>query len=92
MMPLWFDMLRTPMAAPETKGLRRKRHLWQFLCVALAVSIFCLQPLRAAFGPSVGLLCAGLLLAVLVCGIRYFRAKNAADDAWIVGRRGEGEP
>lgn len=91
-MPLWLDFLRTPMAAPETKALRRRRYLWQFLCVALAVSIFCLRPLRAAFGPTVSLLCGALILAVLACGFRYFRAKNTADDAWLVGRRGEGEP
>lgn len=92
MMPLWLDLLRTPMAAPETRELRRRRYLWQFLCVTLAVSIFCLRPLRATFGPIVGLLCAALLLAVLVCGIRYFRRKNAADDAWLAERDGQGEP
>ena len=91
-MPIWLDMLRTPMAAPETRMLRRKRHLWQFLCIALAASILCLQPLRALVGNAAGLVCAVLLLAALLCGIRYFRAKNAADDAWLAGRPGEVEP
>ncbi|RIA46271.1 hypothetical protein DFR49_0807 [Hephaestia caeni] len=91
-MPLWLDMLRTPMAAPETRMLRRSRHLWQLLCVSLAISILCLRPLRALAGPSAGVLCAALLFAVLVSGFRYFRAKNAADDAWLAGRGREGEP
>lgn len=91
MMPLWLDLLRTPMAAPETKALRRSRHIWQFLCIALAVSIFVLRSLRALVGPGAALLCAALLLAVALWGIRYFRAKNAADDAWLGGQREEGE-
>lgn len=92
MMRWWLDMLRTPMAAPETQALRRSRHLWQFLCIALAASILCLRPLRAHVGAGAGLVCATLLLAAIVCGLRYFRAKNAADDAWLVERAGEGEP
>lgn len=91
-MPLWLDMLRTPMAAPETRMLRRKRHLWQLLCIALAASILCLPSLRALAGRGAGLVCAALLLAVIVCGLRYFSAKNAADDAWLAGHREEGEP
>ena len=91
-MPLWLDMLRTPMAAPETRMLRRRRHLWQLLCIALAASILCLRPLRTLAGNTAGLVCAVLLLAALLCGIRYFRAKSAADDAWLAGRHGEVEP
>ncbi len=91
-MSLWLDMLRTPMAAPETRTLQRQRHLWQLLCIALAVSILCLQPLRAFAGNAAGLVCAVLLLAVLFCGIRYFRAKSIADDAWLSDRHEEVEP
>src|SRR3546814_14217306 len=39
MMPLWLDMLRTPMAAPETIRLRVMRLAWLSLCVALAGSV-----------------------------------------------------
>src|SRR3546814_11714535 len=35
-MPLWLDMLRTPMAAPETIRLRVIRLAWLSLCVSLA--------------------------------------------------------
>src|SRR3546814_11329111 len=34
MMPLWLDMLRTPMAAPETIRLRVMRRAWLSPCVA----------------------------------------------------------
>ena len=44
-MPLWLDMLRTPMAAPETRDLRRLRRIWQVLCLLLAASVAGLQPL-----------------------------------------------
>ena len=38
-MPLWLDMLRTPMAAPETRDLRRLRRIWQVLCLLLAATV-----------------------------------------------------
>lgn len=91
MMPLWLDMLRTPMAAPETRGLRRRRRLWQFLCIALAISVFFVGPLRARFGPGAGLVCGVLLWTAVLSGICYFRKKNAADNAWLARRSEEGE-
>lgn len=87
----WLDMLRTPLAAPETKALRRRRHFWQFLCVALALSILLLQLLRAIIGPAASVICAALICAVTLFGFTYFRAKNAADVAWLAQQTGEDE-
>jgi len=90
-MPAWLDMLRTPLAAPETRGLRRRRYLWQFLCFALATSILLLPFLRAIIGRVAPIACAVLICAAVVVGILYFREKNAADDAWLARKDGEGE-
>ena len=38
-MPLWLDLLKTPMAAPETAELRGMRRTFQILCVASAVGV-----------------------------------------------------
>lgn len=91
-MPAWLDMLSTPLAAPETRSLRRRRHLWQALCFALAASILLLPFLRAIGGRTAPIACAVLICAAVIVGILYFRAKNAADDAWLARKDGEGEP
>src|SRR3546814_5996152 len=52
MMPLWLDMLRTPMAAPETIRLRVMRLAWLSLCVGLAGSGILLEPLQAHLGKA----------------------------------------
>ncbi len=75
-MPLWLDMLRTPMAAPETRMLRRSRHLWQLLCVSLAISILCLRPLRALAGPSAGVLVRGLAVCRACLGLPLFSGEE----------------
>lgn len=51
---MWLDMLRTPMAAPETPGLKAMRLsiLWSALALALAVPA--IRPLHALFGPGQG--------------------------------------
>ena len=38
-MPLWLDLLCTPMAAPETRPLRRLRLAWQALCLTSAAVV-----------------------------------------------------
>lgn len=78
-MPLWLDMLRTPMAAPETAGLRRLRFIWQILCLALAASIAALGPLRAMLGRLAPCIIAVLLLATLLATFIYLRRKHRAD-------------
>src|SRR3546814_16325681 len=65
MMPLWLDMLRTPMAAPETIRLRVMRLAWLSLCVALAGSVILLEPLQAHLGTAAPCMIALLLGAAL---------------------------
>lgn len=73
--------LKTPMAAPETRGLRRLRRLWMALCWSLALAVLLLPVLKALMGQWAAL--PALLLAVVtpLHGLVYFRAKARADDA-----------
>ena len=47
---MWLDMLRTPMAAPETPALKAMRRAILWSAIALAIAICALQPLRAVLG------------------------------------------
>src|SRR3546814_12258295 len=76
MMPLWLDMLRTPMAAPETIRLRVMRLAWLSLCVALAGSVILLEPLQAHLGKAAPCMIALLLGAAFNITIVYLRAKQ----------------
>ncbi|WP_176593136.1 hypothetical protein [Sphingobium sp. EM0848] len=89
-MPLWLDMLRTPMAAPETRFLGWMRHVWQGLCLALAAATLLFAPMRALVGPVAPGLAAGLLLLTTVHTFIYFRVKGRADNAHLEAV-GEGE-
>lgn len=75
------QFLLTPIAPPETTGLKRLRRTWVLLCACLAVA----APLNAAsvalFGPLGALPALLLLLAAPVIGIVYFRAKARSEDA-----------
>lgn len=82
-MPLWLDLLRTPMAAPETAALRRLRLTWQALCVASALVVGLFTPLRHAIGRVAPMLAAILLLATTVCTAIYFVRKQRADRAFL---------
>jgi len=88
-MPLWFDMLRMPMAAPETVGLRRLRRLWQLLCLSLAASIAGVGSLRAVIGRVAPCMVAVLLLLTLLTTLIYLRRKHHADTAYLA-KLGEG--
>lgn len=83
MMPLWLDMLRTPMAAPETIRLRVMRLAWLSLCVALAGSVILLEPLQDHLGKAAPCMIALLLTATLTLTIVYLRAKQRADAAYL---------
>jgi len=89
-MPLWLDLLRTPMAAPETAGLRRLRRIWQILCLALAASIAALGPLRAIVGRAAPCMIAILLAATLIATLVYLRRKHRADAIYLANM-GEGQ-
>ncbi len=82
-MPLWLDMLRTPMAAPETRALRRLRLIWQALCLSLGASIMGLQPLLWQFGRAASAAIAVLLVAVLATTALYLVRKRRADAAFL---------
>ena len=83
MMPLWLDMLRTPMAAPETVGLKRLRFVWQGLCLTLAASVAGLEPLRAILGRGAPCMVAILLVMTLLATLIYLRRKHHADTAYL---------
>lgn len=78
------DHLPVPMAAPETASLRAARRR---LIAALAMlGVLTLGwPLAAGLMGSGALaLFGGLLAFISVQGIFWVRAKNAADDAWLL--------
>jgi Flp pilus assembly protein TadB len=60
-MPLWLDLLRTPMAAPETDDLRIMRRTFQVLCVLSGIGVIAISPLVALFGRPASLIVAAIL-------------------------------
>lgn len=82
-MPLWLDLLRTPMAAPETPGLRRLRYGWQALCLALAASIVLQDQFRWFVGRMAPLTTALLLAAAVLVTVVYLGAKHRADTVFL---------
>ncbi|MCW2351781.1 hypothetical protein [Sphingobium sp. B12D2B] len=82
-MPLWLDLLRTPMAAPETTGLRRMRFIWQGLCLTTAAGAGLFGPFHRAVGRYAPMTMALLLF---VCGVwtgLYLLRKQRADTAYL---------
>ncbi|RVT39602.1 hypothetical protein [Sphingobium algorifonticola] len=82
-MPLWLDLLRTPMAAPETADLRRLRRIWQILCLSLGASVLALEPLLALLGRAAPCAIAALLVAALLTTALYLARKHRADSAFF---------
>lgn len=82
-MPLWLDLLRTPMAAPETRALRRMRSIWQALCLSVALLLGLFGRVHAALGRAAPCLAAGLLVAAVLYTWLYLRRKTAADTAFL---------
>ena len=94
---MWLDMLRTPMAAPETPALKAMRLAILWSAIGLAIAICALQPLRAVLGAGAGGALAGLVLALVVLVPVYVIAKNRADNAFLDASLaaqpdGEGKP
>ncbi|MBB5712348.1 hypothetical protein [Sphingomonas xinjiangensis] len=89
-MPLWLDLLRTPMAAPETPELRRDRRTWQLLCGATALMLLAFDALHRAIGNSVAAVVAALLIVTVFKTVAYVARKKAADDAYLDAVTGEG--
>lgn len=82
-MPLWLDLLRTPMAAPETDDLRSMRRTFQILCVASAVGVIAISPLVRLFGPWASFVIASLLATTALHTVLYVHRKNRADRAYL---------
>lgn len=88
-MPLWLDLLKTPMAAPETRDLRAMRRTMQLLCVACAVGVFAISPLVRVFGPAASFIVAALLVTTALHVALYVLRKNRADNDHFAAMTGE---
>ncbi|MDT7532983.1 hypothetical protein OVY48_05945 [Sphingobium sp. SA2] len=84
-MPLWLDLLRTPMAAPESRSLRRMRFTWQGLCLSLALSVGLFTPFHRMAGQLAPVLVAVLLLVTALYTGLYVARKQRVDKAFLEG-------
>lgn len=82
-MPLWLDLMRTPMAAPETDDLRAMRRTFQILCVASAIGVLAISPLVRLFGRPASFVVAALLITTALHTALYVLRKNRADNAHL---------
>jgi len=82
-MPLWLDLLRTPMAAPETPSLRRMRLTWQILCLSSALVAELFRPFHRAVGQPAPLTAAFLLIVTVAWTALYLIRKHRADIAFL---------
>ncbi|RZL71447.1 MAG: hypothetical protein EOP66_14975 [Sphingomonas sp.] len=90
-MPLWLDLLRTPMAAPETDDLRTMRRTFQVLCVASAIGVLAISPLVRLFGRPASFMVAALLMTTALHTALYVFRKNRADNAFLDAARSSEE-
>ena len=82
-MPLWLDLLRTPMAAPETPSLRRMRLTWQTLCLSSALVVVLFRPFHRAVGQLAPLTAALLLIVTGGWTAFYLVRKHRADTVFL---------
>lgn len=82
-MPLWFELLRTPMAAPETRELRRMRRTWQRLCVLLALVAGLFGPFHRLGGRAAIAATAAILIGTALYTALYLARKQRADSAFV---------
>ncbi len=83
----WRNLVPAPLAAPETRALKAARLRTMtglFLVAALVVSFGALRALTGIFAFA---LFAGATAFALLQGFLWVRAKNAADDAWLMRER-----
>lgn len=80
-MPLWIDLLLTPMAAPETPSLRRLRLTWQILCLSSALVVGLFTPFHHVVGRLAPLVAALLLFITVAWTVLYLVRKQRADIA-----------
>jgi len=89
-MPLWLDLLRTPMAAPETARLRRLRMSWQGSCILTAVCVAFFSPMHELMGRAAPCLVAIILATTVRQSLVYWLAKQRADNRLFdSGEKGE---
>lgn len=91
MRPLWLELLLTPMAAPESRALRRLRRIWQGLCLTLAGCVAAFPSLRAFLGPRAAVGVALILVAAIGVGTIYWTRKQSADREHLDASRGSGK-
>jgi len=82
-MPLWLDLLRTPMAAPETDDLLVMRRTFQVLCVLSAIGVLAISPLVRLFGRPASFVVVALLITTALHTALYAFRKNRADNAFL---------
>lgn len=82
-MPLWLEMMKTPMAAPETDELRGMRRTFQVLCVASALGVLSISTLVHLFGRPASFVVAALLAITALHTTLYVFRKNRADNAFL---------
>ncbi|MAM37024.1 MAG: hypothetical protein CL949_00635 [Erythrobacter sp.] len=87
-MPLWLDLLRTPMAAPETRALRRMRRTWQCLCLLLALVVGLFVPFQRLGGRAAIAAVVAILIATVLYTALYLARKQRADSTFL-GALGE---
>ena len=83
----WRNLVPAPLAAPETcvlKAARLRTMTGLFLVAALVVSFGALRALTGIFALA---MFAGATTFALLQGLLLVRAKNAADDAWLMRER-----
>lgn len=90
-MPLWLDLLRTPMAAPETDDLRMMRRTFQLLCIASALGVLAISPLVRLFGRPASFVVAALLITTALHTALYVFRKNRADNAYLDAAQSSGD-
>jgi threonine/homoserine efflux transporter RhtA len=90
-MPLWLDLLKTPMAAPETPRLKGMRRTFQALCILCALGVTFITPLTALLGRLAPLGIAAMLVSTAVYTAFYVVRKNRADEAWLAAAGDEQE-
>jgi threonine/homoserine efflux transporter RhtA len=88
-MPLWLDLLKTPMAAPETPRLKAMRRTFQVLCIVCALGVTFITPLTALLGRLAPLGIAALLVSTAAYTALYVVRKNRADEAWLLMDRND---
>ncbi len=76
------DQLLTPMAAPETTGLRRMRLLWITNCALLCAGAGGIRLWTHLAGLWASAIVATLLATTLMLGFIYLKIKSRADAAW----------